>query len=624
MTEDQVQAVRRVLAASRTAGLRALLDAATPALAVSLGVPRAATLVRTPAGELLAAAAVDGGAPVASAGPPDWPGATTLRRALGAEGELVLVYVPVSAGDDALAETLLDLLALAVEREVVLAAQRRLTDLFTSGPVVVFRWKNAPGWPVEHVSPNVTAQFGWTVQALEGQPYAPLVHPDDLERVGREVAQEVERGGSYFEQQYRLVDVHGVARPVYDFTHVVRDARGAVTHFHGYLFDDSRRHDAERQRGELELKLQQAQKLEAVATLASGVAHDFNNALASVLAHLALARQRTDDARAVEDLDFAAESARHGRDVARQMLLFSRAMSAPRAPVLLGPVARGAVELARPSLSANVQLALSIDAAVPPVLGEPTQLEQVVLNLVTNAAHAMPTGGVLEVSLGVAPAGPGPLAGRRCARLRVKDTGPGMPPDVLRRAFEPFFTTRPIGKGTGLGLAMVHGIITSHEGQVTLDSRVGEGTEASVWLPCTETPVPTREVPAADDVQGAGQRIAVVDDNVPLARATARLLEALGFSARVFPAGQALLDALDAEPHAVDLILTDQSMPDLTGVELARALRARGVTAPIVIITGLITSVDTSGIAPPLEVLGKPVPGDELGRALLRLLHAKR
>lgn len=626
MTLEQLEVLRRVLTASQTSGLAGLIASVAPLLPAALSAQRVALVVNDARGtERIFAWYDEGRTDGPRPAPSSWSDVHVVHRELQVEGRpdgaLQLIHSPGRAPDAALAEALADVLALAMAREEVLSDERRLTSLFNSGPVVVFRWRNAPGWPVEDVSPNVTKEFGLPVESLLEQPYAPRVHPQDVARVDTEVAAEVERGRSYFEQQYRILDGKGEPRSIYDFTHVVRDADGRVTHFHGYVFDDSRRIEAERAREDLERRLQQSQKLEAVGTLASGVAHDFNNVLASVLAHLELALTRVDDAQARADLDQAVQSAQHGRDVVKQMMLFTRAMGEPRAPLLLAPVVEHALTLARASLPPGVTLKSDLDAAVPPVLADATQLEQVVLNLVSNAAHAMAGGGTLVVHLDVTSAGPGPLGGKRCARLVVRDTGHGMPAEVLRRAFEPFFTTREVGTGTGLGLAMVHGIVTAHEGAVALDSQPGAGTCATVWLPCTSTPAPLVSAPPAPDAEGRGEWIAVVDDHAALAVATARLLESFGFRARVFGSGGEVLAALQEDRLAFAVVLTDQSMPEMTGVELALALRKEGLPTPVVLATGLVTSVDVSQVAPPIEVLGKPYRGEELAQLLVRLLR---
>ncbi|MEW6434993.1 MAG: ATP-binding protein [Myxococcota bacterium] len=625
MRLEQLETLRRVLSAAEARGLGGLVQAVAALLPSALQAPRAAVLVRHADGSARAAAAFAGADPVEPQGAEAWPGAHVVRRPLTvdgrSDGELSVVHVASGREGGLLAEALADCLALAVEREEALASERRLTALFNSGPVVVFRWRNAEGWPVEDVSANVTKEFGWSTEQLIGRPYAPLIHPDDLERVAAEVAAEVAAGRAYFEQQYRLVDRRGAARRVYDFTHALRDARGEVTHFHGYVFDDSRRFEAERAREELEQRLLQSQKLQAAGTLASGVAHDFNNVLASVLAHIELALRRVDDQRAQDDLSQAMASAQHGRDVVKQMLLFTRSIDAERAPVRLDQVVERALAVARAGFPPSVMLTMDLSPSTPLTLADATQLEQVVLALVTNAVHAMPDGGELSVALEAAPSGPAALADRRCLRLTVRDTGDGMTPDVARRAFEPFFTTRDVGRGAGLGLAMVHGIVTAHDGVITLDSRPGAGTTVTVWLPATGTPPPAPPPQPSAHPHGRGERIAVVDDHVALAKATGRLIQSLGFQAKTFTTGQDLLAAFDEAPRAFDLVLTDQSMPDLTGVELAVALRQRGITVPVLLVTGLVTSVDVSGVEPPVRVLSKPYRSEELVEVLQALLR---
>ncbi len=218
----------------------------------------------------------------------------------GVEPGLRFCSVPLSSGQEQVTlicdgveqeETLslvATFVAVSLERDEAISEALLLGELFNAGPVVVFRWRNEAGWPVEYVSPNVTKAFGFTLGELLEKPYAPRVFPEDLERVGGEVAEAIARGQNYFAQQYRLFDAEQQVRDVFDFTHVIRDAAGAVTHFHGYLFDDSERVRAERARNELVAQLQQSQKLQAVGMLASGIAHDFNNVLAAILAWLIL------------------------------------------------------------------------------------------------------------------------------------------------------------------------------------------------------------------------------------------------------------------------------------------------------------------------------------------------
>jgi signal transduction histidine kinase len=630
-----VQATAQVLKllfaeSRRVADARGLIEQAVVHLAALPGVTRVAILIQgtqspfpvrasaahglgSAAIEMLGAHAPRGDGQVAAS----WP--AQLLPAL--PGDLRFCAVPLSASREQVtllcdglvnAETVTlvaTFLALALEREQAITDTQRLSELFNAGPVVVFRWRNAPGWPMEYVSPNVTRELGFPVEQLLEQPYAPLVHPGDLERIAAEVSQSVERGVSYFSQQYRLFDAQGQARDVFDFTHVIADAGGRVTHFHGYVFDDGARARAERARAELTGQLQQSQKLQAVGTLANGIAHDFNNVLAAILAHLELARLEaalTDNA----DLIAATPAAMRGRDIVRQLLVFGRPGPEERRPHRLQRIIEDSMGLMRSAIPGTIGLRLALDAKAPQVLVDATQMQQVLVNLVTNAAQAMPRGGTVDIAL---------TSRSGTTSLSVTDSGEGMTPEVLERALEPFFTTRPVGSA-GLGLSMVHSIVTAHGGSVRIESRPGVGTEVVVSLPALEA-VKTPAVEEAVIAPGVPRRIALVDDEPLVARATERLLAHFGYEVTLLSSGAEVLRGLDANPAAFELVLTDQTMPEMTGLELTRALRAKGLRVPVLLVTGLPTEIDVSSITPPFRVLGKPYRSEELLSALSALLR---
>ena len=502
-------------------------------------------------------------------------------------------------------------LALALERGQAVTDALRLRDLFHAGPVVIFRWRNAPGWPVEYVSPNVTHELGFPLDQLVDQPYAPLVHPADLERIAAEVTQAMARGLSYFSQQYRVVDAAGQARDIFDFTHVIRDAAGAVTHFHGYVFDDSDRARAERVRAEQVGQLQQSEKLQAVGTLASGIAHDFNNVLAAILAHLELARLEPTLA-SNADLIAASQAALRGRDIVRQLLVFGQPRVEARVPNRLQRVIEDSMSVMRATIPSTIGLRLALDPRAPAVLVDAMQLQQVLVHLVTNAAQAMPRGGTIDLALSTRPGTPS------WVELSVKDQGEGMTAHVLSRAFEPFFTTRPV-KAAGLGLSMVHAIIKAHGGTVTLQSSPGAGTRALLSLPGIDLDVaPLTSAPSA--TPGARQRIALVDDEPLVARATERLVSHFGYDVTTMSKADDVLQAFAEQPDAFALVLTDQTMPGMSGLELTSALRMKGIQVPVLLVTGLPTEIDASSIEPPFSVLGKPYRSEELAGALSALL----
>ena len=509
-----------------------------------------------------------------------------------------------------------NLLALAVERSQALRSAERLIQLFNRGPVVLFRRRNAPEWPIAEVSANVTREFGWPVDSLLGHSSAALVHPEDLARVRDEMKTALDQGAPYTAQSYRMIDAAGVTREIFEFTHFIRDDAGALTHMHGYLFDDGDRRRSERQKAARLEALQQSRKIEAIGTLASGIAHDLNNVLAVVLTSLELARLDPAVASADTDLTAATEAALKGRDMVRQLLVFGRSTAAAHVPRRLQQVIQDAMRQVHPILPEAIALHVALDPDAPLVLADATQIEQLLINLVTNAVAAMPHGGTLDIRLRAVP------YPRDHVELEVRDTGEGMTAEVLARAFEPFFTTKPVGKGVGLGLAMVDTITRKHGGTVTLESKPGLGTIVVVSLPCAEQQKPTDEPVRSTPRKVA--TVAVVDDEPEVARSTSRLVAHFGYEVTAFAGGLALLKSFEGNPHAFGLVVTDYRMPEMTGLELGQRLRAAGIDVPVLLVTGLPSEIDLTAISAPFAVLGKPYRLEELREALASLLQPTR
>jgi PAS domain S-box-containing protein len=373
--------------------------------------------------------------------------------------------------------------------------------------------------------------------------------------------------------------------------------------------DVTERHRAEEDRFDLEERLRQAEKIDALGTLAGGVAHDFNNVLAAILGHAdALASELPANSAAREDAEQIAAAARRAKGVVHQILAFARRRPAEAILLDVGRTVREDLPLVRAATPASVEIALRADPAAGAVLADPTQIHQVLLNLCANARDAMASrGGILEISVAPvqapesdgAPAGlaPGPYV-----RLSVTDTGQGMDGPTRARAFEPYFTTKPLGAGSGLGLSVVHGIVTGLGGAVTLASTAGEGTSVAVWLPrlagpdaAAASPRPSSAAPepAPDErPPPARHRVLVVDDDPPVARAIARMLDHAGYRVTVVEDAESALEEFQADPGAFDLVLTDQTLPRMRGDELTRALLAMRPALPILICTGYSERLD--------------------------------
>jgi len=382
---------------------------------------------------------------------------------------------------------------------------------------------------------------------------------------------------------------------------------------------DNERRFGEEQR-HLQAQLEQAQKMEAVGRLAGGVAHDFNNLLTVIGAGAEFLRESRDpDVRALAEEIGAAQD--RGARLTRQLLAFARRdVTQPRS-VDLCAVVEDLAPLMRKLTGAEAPLRL--DLAGPAwIVADPGQVEQILLNLVSNARDAMPEGGPLEVSVSTASTGTGRVP-EGFISLRVTDRGSGMTDEVRRLAFEPFFTTKPRGKGTGLGLPMVHGIVTQNGGRVEIDSEAGRGTTVSVLWP--ETAAPAERAPAA--LRPSGERtqasgtVLLVEDDEP-ARGLIRLqLQRAGY--RVLEAHDAATARAIAAVERVDLLLTDVVMPGPSGIELARQLRSERPELPVLLMSGYLDDprVMESGLDPGLPVLFKPFRGDDLRSAIAERLR---
>jgi PAS domain S-box-containing protein len=412
--------------------------------------------------------------------------------------------------------------------------------------------------------------------------------------------------------------------------------------FVGHLRDISARRAAEAERAALESQLRQAQKMEAIGQLTGGIAHDFNNILTSVLGYLVLGQERAQalgDARLLRQLGQAQLAAQRARDLIAQMLAFARRQRGERRLLALPDLLHQSLELLRPTLPASVVLdALAVDAlkagAMPPVHADAVQLEQVFFNLCINARDAMNGSGAIRVGLTTREGGSlhcsscgKPVGTGRWVELRVADNGSGMPPDVLRRIFEPFFTTKEVGRGSGMGLAMVHGIVHEHGGHVVVETSLGEGTSFRVLLPAAEAAAVAdadgTAAPALTPPRLTG-RVLVVDDETMVGDFMAELLDGWGLQTVLMRDPQSALEWIADSANIVDLLITDQTMPQLTGLELARRCRALRASLPVLLYTGNPEAIDDDSLARAgvHALLPKPIEAEALRAALRRCLSS--
>jgi NO-binding membrane sensor protein with MHYT domain/nitrogen-specific signal transduction histidine kinase/ActR/RegA family two-component response regulator len=460
------------------------------------------------------------------------------------------------------------------------------------------------------------------------------VHPEDVTGF-RQVVERASHDGQDFAHEYRLQMPDGRVKHIHVVAHATRNETGDVD-FVGAVMDctlaketEDRIRFAQAEREQLEQRLRQAERMEAVGRLAGGIAHDFNNILAGVFAYGEMLFEETPEDSALKRYaKNVLTAATRGRSLVEQILAYSRSQLGKRAPVDLAQVVAETLELLRGSLPADIRLESSAPELPLMVIGDATQLHQVVMNVCSNAIQAMNTGGTLRVAVETADLfaeralSHGSLAPGRYVRLTIQDSGSGMEAATLARIFEPFFTTKEIGRGTGLGLSLVYAIVTDVGGAIDVQSALEQGSTFSIYLAGTKAALVTAEA-AAPLPRGNGERVLLVEDEASLLALTAEVLERLGYQPVSFSNSYAALAAFEAEPRSFDVVITDDVMPGLTGTGLATQLRRRRPDLPIVLMSGysgplLTQQAVAAGVS---ELLVKPLQSRQFAATLDRVLH---
>lgn len=387
------------------------------------------------------------------------------------------------------------------------------------------------------------------------------------------------------------------------------------------------------QKNELERQLRQAQKMEAIGTLAGGIAHDFNNILSVILGYTDLTLRRIPpDHPAVIDLQLISKAGLRAVDLVRQILTFSRQTEQTLQPLRIQTILKEMLKLLRASIPTTVEIQHRIDDGCRPVLGDATQIHQVVMNLCTNAYHAMlEKGGILKLTLAEVELAAGDLINKidlqpgEYVRLMVSDTGHGMDGGTMEKILEPYFTTKPKGKGTGLGLAIVHGVVKAMKGAITVYSEVGEGTRFHVYFPVAPADAAQPEtIMAPLDIPTGKERIMVVDDEEAIALLFKEVFSSLGYHVRSFTDSREAFTFFEKAPDTIDLVVTDMTMPHMRGTELSQRLAAIRPDLPIILCSGFdeLLSEDDMQKFGIRAVLMKPVMKMKIAQVVREALDA--
>ncbi len=483
---------------------------------------------------------------------------------------------------------------------------------------------------IEDANPAFLDLFGYAYEDLMDQPYTALSPPSWEDWEARQIRPQLDTRGFSGNYEKEMRTSHGELLPVSVQMWLLAESGQDQPSMLVQVRDLTQQKRMEHDKRHLEAQLLQAQKMETIGTLAGGIAHDFNNILTPILGFARMAKE-DDGAERQMDLDQVLKAANRARELVKQILSFSRQEEVTREVIKIHPILREVKRMLRSILPSTIEILYHVEHHDDAILGNPTQLIQILMNLGTNAYQAIgEQGGTLEMSSrrlvvdqSNRPQHPN-LSGGLWIEIEVRDTGKGMDPATLERIFDAFFTTKKSGEGTGLGLSVVQSIVNNHCGVITVDSEVSKGTTFHIYFPSVVSEE-AEEVCVEEPMRG-NARVLFVDDEGTITLMCKKMLERLGYKVETFNDSLAALQRFRSAPETIDVLVTDQIMPGLTGLDLARRAKEVRPDLPIVVITGYSERVTPESChqAGVHDYLLKPIVGADLSKAIQAAIAASR